>query len=321
MCVSNFFGRSKTGQTTILFVFVLVQGLCLTSDLLGQGKLSRVREAVRRHESPPSEDHRHEEDDLNSQEHAYHRGHQNRRRHFDCQPSFGSVFATSKSFNSYRPQRIIHEHIYIVEPTPLVEPAPVVVTEPRDETYFDHGASDSITLNQRKFVPNWESNFGTWSGRLSSTYGYDFEEITQGYFGLLLQSPGGFGLDTSVMMFRENGATFRDHLWMGDVNLVYEVVNYGDFRARMGVGINWLGDQYGGESGFNLTTGFDWQLSPEWILTGETDFGSLGDSDLFRGELSIGRQFGNAEWAAGYRHTEVGGTSLGSVFTGFRFRF
>lgn len=327
MCVSNFFGRSKTGQTTILFVFVLVQGLCLTSDLLGQGKLSRVREAVRRHESPPSEDHRHEEDDLNHQDHAYHRGYQNRRRHFDCQPSFGSVFATSKSFNSYRPQRIIHEHIYIVEPTPLVEPAPwiepapVVVTEPRDETYFDHGASDSITLNQRKFVPNWESNFGTWSGRLSSTYGYDFEEITQGYFGLLLQSPGGFGLDTSVMMFRENGATFRDHLWMGDVNLVYEVVNYGDFRARMGVGINWLGDQYGGESGFNLTTGFDWQLSPEWILTGETDFGSLGDSDLFRGELSIGRQFGNAEWAAGYRHTEVGGTSLGSVFTGFRFRF
>ena len=65
MCVLNFFGRSKTGQPTILVVFVLVQGLCLTSDLLGQGKLSRVREAVRRHESPPSEDHRHEEDDLN----------------------------------------------------------------------------------------------------------------------------------------------------------------------------------------------------------------------------------------------------------------
>lgn len=316
MCVLNSMGRSQTQPVTILFGFLLILGFCLTSDLLGQGKLSRVRESVRRHETPPAEEtHHHHEDDSNDREHTYHGGQQNRRHRSDCGPSFGPVFTASRSFNHCRPQRIVHEHIHVVEP------APSVVTEPLDETYFDQGASDSILLSQRTFVPSWESYFETWSSRLSATYGYDFDEITQGYFGLLLQAPGGLGLDTSVMMFRENGITFRDHLWMGDVNLVYEVVNSGDFRARMGVGINWLGDQYGGESGVNLTTGFDWQFSPQWVLTGETDFGNLGDSDLFRGELSIGRQFGNAEWATGYRHTDIGGISLGSVFTGFRFRF
>ncbi len=316
MYTLNCFGPSKTRQATILSAFVLVLGFDLTSDLLGQGKLDRVREAVRHHDSPPAEKkHRHREDESNEEKHTYHGGHQNRRHRSACGPSFGPVFTAPRSFSNYRPQRIVHDHIHVVEPTPLI------LTEPFDETYFDQGVSDSMALSQSPLGPTWENDFETWSGRLSSTYGYDFEEITQGYFGLLLQSPGGFGLDTSVMMFRENGGTFRDHLRMGDVNLVYEVVNSGDFRARMGVGINWLGDQYGGESGFNLTTGFDWQLSPEWVLTGETDLGNLGDSDLFRGELSIGRQIGNAEWATGYRHADIGGTSLGSVFTGFRFRF
>ena len=316
MCALNSLGRSKTPQPSILFAFVLIFGFCLTSDLLGQGKLGGVRESVRRHETPPAvESPSHQTDDSNDRGHRHDSGHQHRRHRSDCGPSFGPVFTVPRSFNSYCPQRIVHEHIHVVEPTPLV------LTEPGDETYFEQGGADSITLRQSRLEPTWDSYFETWSGRLSSTYGYDFDDITQGCFGLLLQSPGGFGLDTSVMMFRENGATFRDHLWMGDVNLVYEVINSGDFRARMGVGINWLGDQYGGESGFNLTTGFDWQLSPKWILTGETDFGNLGDSDLFRGELSIGRQFGNAEWATGYRHTDIGGISLGSVFTGFRFRF
>lgn len=310
------FGRSNIQQATIVFAFVLILGVFTTSDLFGQGKLSRVREAVRRPETQPAEkQHSHREHESNDEEHKHHAGHQNRGNRYGCGTSLDPVFTTYRSFNNHCPRRIVHEHIHVVEPTPLVW------TEPDDEAYFDQDASDSIMLSQRPMVRPWESYFKAWSKRLSGTYGSDFDEIAQGYFGLLLQAPGSLGLDTSVIMLRENGGTFRDHLWMGDVNLVYEVFNSGDFRARMGVGINWLGDQHGGEAGANLTSGFDWQLSPEWVLTGETDFGNLGDSDLFRGELSIGRQFGNAEWTTGYRHTDIGGTSFGSVFTGFRFRF
>ncbi len=313
MCALNFLGRSKTRQSTILIAFVLVFGFCLTSDLYGQGKLGRVRETVRRHETPPSETTHHHQDNNSNEE--KHRNHRSPQPCYGGGASLGSVFMTTPLFNNHRPQRIVHEHIHVVEPAPLA------LTEPGDQTYFDQDVSDSIMLSQRPIVRPWENYFKTWSKRLSATYGSDFDEIAQGYFGLLLQSPGGFGLDSSVMMLRENSATFRDHLWIGDVNLVYEVINSSDFRARIGVGINWLGDSYGGDSGANLTSGFDWQLSPKWILTGETDFGNLGDSDLFRGELSIGRQFNNAEWTTGYRHTDIGGTSLGSVFTGFRFRF
>ncbi len=289
---------------TVLLLGVLVPGVFgCSSELQAQGRLSRIRDSVRRPD-PPRQSHKQDDDDDNNHDHGSKRkkrGSRHRRGHV---PRLSLNFL----YNDCCPPHVV-EHVHWYEPAPLVlaqSPAAPPELVPGPPVVFD-----SIG----------DSYFSCWSGRMTGFFGNDFSGLSQGTLGLLLQRPAGFGLDTSVTMFRESGVSFRDHLWIGDFNVVYEVINVGYFRARLGAGVNWLADRYGSKAGGNLTMGADWQISPNWVLTGEADLGSLGDTDLFHGQISIGRQFGSAEWAAGYDYYDIGGTSIGGVFTGLRFRF
>ena len=115
----------------------------------------------------------------------------------------------------------------------------------------------------------------------------------------------------------------RDHLYLGDVNLTYEPVLANDrFRMRIGAGVNWLSDAYGSDAGFNMTGGLDWKLSDRWLLTGEIDFGTIGDTDLTHAQISLGRALSQqTELTFGYNYHDIGGVTIGSAFTGLRFRF
>ena len=159
-----------------------------------------------------------------------------------------------------------------------------------------------------------------WFSRLTVQGGSDFDGLGQGGIGLLLQPTNSLGLEAAATLFRESGTAFRDHLWLGDVNLLFEPVS-GDVRLRLGIGLNWLGDAYGGEAGFNLTAGTDIRLSNRWLLTGEIDYGTLGDSDLFHSQVTLGATFGNRELFAGYNYYDIGGAELDGVIFGLRFRF
>ena len=193
------------------------------------------------------------------------------------------------------------------QPEPIYQPvvAPVVQQPVSESDYFESLGS---TFN--------------WGVRLSAVGGTDFDDITFGNFDLLLQIPGGVGIDTSVAVLRESGSYFRDHLYLGDVNLVFEPIVTDSFRMRLGVGVNWLGDAYGADAGFNMTCGFDWRLASRWIATGEVDYGSIGDADLTHAQFSLGRALSAVtEWTVGYDYRDIGGVTIGSAFTGLRFRF
>ena len=299
-------------QTTILksalWLAVLTSHvLCFAGDLQAQGRLSRVRDAVRRHDPPrphqTRDDDDHDDHHHESKKKKRKKRHRSRHGHHHC-----PGFSLNLFYDDCCPPPVV-EHVYIYEPAPLIlaqSPTP-----PPDLIPGPPVVVDSIG----------DCYFACWKGRITAFFGTDFDGLSQGTLGLLLQRPGGFGIDTSVNMFRESGMSFRDHLWIGDFNVVYEVINTGNFRARLGGGLNWLGDHYGGEAGGNLTMSADWQLNHDWVLTGEVDLGSLGDTDLFHGQLSIGRQIGQAEWTFGYDYYDIGGTSLNGVFTGLRFRF
>jgi hypothetical protein len=91
---------------------------------------------------------------------------------------------------------------------------------------------------------------------------------------------------------------------------------------RVSVGINWPGDSYSGDAGFNMTSGFDLQLSERFLATGEIDFGSIGDTNITHAQISLGRAIShNTEWTVGYDNLDIGGVTIGSAFTGLRFRF
>ena len=193
--------------------------------------------------------------------------------------------------------------------SPAVEPVSTVLPPPQPQ---------EIVVVENNFGGDW---FETNTSRFWATIGSDFDDITTGGLGLHLQSPGSIGLEGSVTTLRESTEYYRDHLWIGDVNLVYEILARGDVRGRIGLGVNWLSDSWGAEAGFNLTAGVDVRLTERLILTGEGDLGSLGDADYFHGRVNFARRFETCELMLGFEHYNIGGADINTFFTGILFRF
>ena len=286
--------KQTVGYTILLFLLAF---LASSNSLYGQGKLGRVRDAVRNEKPAKSRDKKSDRKDRDRQQNRS----KNRNRGNSSDSGLG-IFL-NLIIPTTREVHVVHHS----DPEPIYQPvvAPLSHQTTPDSNYFSQSGS---TFD--------------WGVRLTAVGGTDFDGIAMGSFGLLLQIPGGLGIDTSVTMLRESGSDFRDHLHLGDVNLVYEPISTELFRMRIGAGVNWLGDAYGGDAGFNMTCGFDWKLTDRLLATGEFDFGSIGDTDLTRALLSLGRALSaSTEWTVGYDFIDIGGVTIGSGFTGLRFRF
>jgi len=297
-------------QPTTICVFFLF--LFLTGPhgfVHGQGKLGKVRDAVRQ-DTPKNDAPKHKPTKKNRAK--------NRDRH---RSGLGLRFALflADSLTS------VGEAVHIVDyssipgntlPSHSASPTPIEATLPVPPPHTVSDSSPALDFNPAPILPP------AWSVRLSLQGGTDFDDLTLGNFGLLFQNPGGRGLDSSVTVFGESGIDFRDHLTLVDFNRVYELLASHLFRLRAGIGVNWLIDSLGSEAGFNLTTGFDWNLAPKWWLTGEVDLGTIGATDLTHAQISLGRSLGQStSWTTGYSHHDIGGVTIGSAFTGLQFRF
>jgi len=309
--------------------------ITVTATAHGQGKLGRVREAVRQNkprqkepkqrEKPKRSEHDHDDRDERDKRRDRERHQRNRSshrshgRHRDRSPnlSFSSAW-----FNNPAPVYVVDHHVASVAPAPVIATTP----QPMHETVADPTVQPQPTTPLQPSVgetffanpPNFD-----WAARLSALGGTDFANITHGSLALLIQPRGELGIDTSVTMLRESDMNVRDHLYLGDLNLTFEPAVASDrFRLRIGAGVNWLGDSYGGDAGFNMTGGLDWKLSERWLITGEVDFGTIGDTDLIHAQVSLGRALSEqTELTFGYNYHDIGGITIGSAFTGLRFRF
>jgi hypothetical protein len=313
----------RTMTISAFFLFLFLAGL--QGFAHGQGKLGKIREAVRKEapkqDSPKRESKQEKQPpnhrDSHGDENRGHRRSQRNRDQRNRRPNndLGLVL----SLNNFLTPVV--EEVHVIHHTPQARRVPVSSSAPLTiEPIVAPTVGIPVEVESDYFP--LQTSPSNWSTRLSMQGGTDFEDLTIGSLGLLLQPPGGLGLDTSVTMFRESGLDFRDNLFLGDVNLVFEPVASDLFRLRVGVGVNWLGDSYGGDAGFNMTTGFDWNLAPRWWMTGEVDLGTIGDTDLTHAQISLGRSLGQSTaWTTGYRYHDIGGVTIGSAFTGLQFRF
>ena len=161
-----------------------------------------------------------------------------------------------------------------------------------------------------------------WHARFAIQYASDSDELSQFGFDFLANETHGFGIQTGINLHREKGFDYRDHLWQGDVNIVYELFASPHVRARAGLGVNWLADSYGAEAGVNMTLSADVELISNVILAGEVDYGTLGDADYFHGRATLGIQtMGKFEYFAGYDYVDIGGAKIDGVVAGLRVRF
>lgn len=314
----------ETGKTNwkshlvfTLRIIILIKIFLVAEPVVAQGRLSAVRNEVRQPKEEPKEERKrpkstHREDDHHHHDHDHDRRRRRRRR--------GGQFHGINFFDCSPPPQVIHtREIHVIDPVPFA-PAPVLPPT-NTNSYQSVVVPDSQPILPEPIIEDvvFEPSFHNWGARITGWYGGGVDGISQGNLGVLFQSPGGIGLDGSVRTVREQG--FSDHLWLGDLNLVFEPICSDHLRLRVGVGLNWLADSWGGDAGFNLTTGFDAPLSDRLILGGEVDLGNLGHSDFLHAQLSLGYQLENAEFVVGYDHTNIGSVDLNSPFVGLRFRF
>ena len=251
-----------------------------------------------------------------------HRAHPHRRDHH---PRGGVSFYANYASPVCLPTVVEEHHYYDVPPVTIIDPilpdAPIeAYSEPLMETPAVTPAveqvQESIVLNDNPFEV-----LEPYQIRFEIDYAGDEGDVSRSGFGLLVNATGGLGVDTGVRMFRESGTDFRDHLWIGDLNITYELFPTNFMRTRAGVGLNWLSDSYGGEAGMNLTLGTE-LFAGRAIFSGELDLGTLGSADLLHGRLTASwRHSEHMEWFAGYDYLDIGGTEIRGVVGGLRFRF
>ena len=126
-----------------------------------------------------------------------------------CEPSWSEPVITETVI--YSEPVVTRERVY-VEPTP----PQVVPTISHPESFI---------------------NVAPWRNRLEFAYGNNFDDVNSLGLGLLLQKPSSVGFDASLRLFREDYFDERDHLWLGDANVTYELINRPMFQARAGIGV------------------------------------------------------------------------------------
>ncbi len=158
--------------------------------------------------------------------------------------------------------------------------------------------------------------------RLDVDYLDTFNRVDSLNGRLLVETAPRFGIDASWDRFEERLRTGgRDHLQLGDCNLVYRFAqsDWAEFRA--GLGVNWMGDCSGADLGFNFTYGADFYPRKPWCLSSTVQCGTLGHAGLLRFRTTAGIVFHGVEPYAGYEYTDIGRTHWNALVAGLRFRF
>ena len=161
-----------------------------------------------------------------------------------------------------------------------------------------------------------------WSGRFSADYGSEFNDLERITGRLVFNTASRFGLDTEMSYVQEplpDGT--HDHLWLGDGNLVFRFAQSDWSEWRIGLGMNWLDDRQQTDYGFNFTYGVDLYVHRPWITSLDIDWGTLGNTGLFRLRTTTGVVFWGLETYVGYEYLDIGRTQTNSLLGGVRFWF
>ena len=329
---------SNPRRTIVCWAVILTSVVLNSNHALAQGKLSRLRAAVQPPEQAKQENHKPDRSAQRDQQgdRGHRRNHKRGKR--KRRDSYGLAFAgflsdcvSACSLESvpvvveYQPAVSFQQpRLAYSDYSPVVSNqafltsvAPSSVDQALSGQVISEAALGGA-LGEDQIGQDW---FTSWFMRGNAVAGGGSDDMTLAGVSLLAQIPGAIGLDLGVKTWRENSSAYRDHLWIGDANVVYEFANHQYFRARMGVGINWLSDQLGADSGLNLTAGVDVRLTERWVLAVEGDVGTLGAADFLHSQISLARRFDKSELVLGYDYYDVGGVDLQGIFGGLQFRF
>ena len=161
-----------------------------------------------------------------------------------------------------------------------------------------------------------------WQTVLRGQYGDDFDGLSHPSGRLLLDNWTRFGIDTEFFYRHEDlPVGGSDQLWTGDANIVYTFAKGELGQFRTGIGVNWLAGAGQSDSGFNFTYGGELYPAEPFVITGDIDWGRIGDASLFHGRATIGITRNGWGLFTGYDYFSIGKTDLHSWINGVELRF
>lgn len=151
----------------------------------------------------------------------------------------------------------------------------------------------------------------TGSRRIQFEFGSDFDDIDRWAVRFLLEGTSGWGLDGDWNYYTERVSPgVQDHLHVGDVNVLFRLVETERIQGRLGIGVNWFDSGSVSDVGINGTVKVDVYPVQPIIMSGEVDYGTLGDAEMFHGMVSLGVNWRRAEIFAGYDYRKIGPVKL-----------
>ena len=162
--------------------------------------------------------------------------------------------------------------------------------------------------------------------RARSDYGTNFNGLDWVGGNVLAEFSTRFGLESEFRYYQQDflnppTAGARDNAWLGDANVFYRFAQSDFMQFRTGVGINWLSDRLHTDVGFNFTYAADFYPTKPWVISGEFDWGVLGDEQLLHTRITTGLQMKGLEAYIGYDFVDVGKFQSNSLIAGVRLWF
>ncbi|MEM6329424.1 MAG: hypothetical protein AAF790_04155 [Planctomycetota bacterium] len=159
-----------------------------------------------------------------------------------------------------------------------------------------------------------------WLGRVGLEIGDAGGGVDRTGFRFLLEGEHGFGVGFDWNLFTEElPGGGHDELHLGEVNLLYRLIETDRTLIRAGVGAAWLGDAHATDAGVNFTLMADHALADPLVLSAEIDFGTLGDAQTLHAAAGVGVMLDRCEVFGGYDYRRIGDVELKGPMVGLRF--
>lgn len=161
-----------------------------------------------------------------------------------------------------------------------------------------------------------------WSGSVLFEYGSSFDGLDRQGVGFLVEHSSRIGIDFKWDSYVEDlGNGWTDELHLTEINVLCRVAQSENYLIRAGMGVNVLGDAFGTDAGFNVTTKADFFPVKPIVISGEVDVGTIGDAEMFHVSGKIGCMWDRFELFGGYDYRTIGGVPLKGPMLGVQVWF
>jgi len=158
------------------------------------------------------------------------------------------------------------------------------------------------------------------ASRLTVEYATDMYYVSRYGVHVLASSAQGLGIEAEFSYLQENRPDEpEDHLWLGDVNVIFRCFQRRRVQWRWGLGVNWLESGRQLDWGVNLTVSADFFIARPFILSTGFDWGTIGEAGFFQYRATAGVNFRHLEAYVGYQYLDIGSTQANFLLSGLRF--